>query len=126
MENRSKGRTRTQTGLSDAARPDETAGDYLEPREELDIDEDVRRTSSSASDHEPLLAEGEPVGAWSDDEDEEDNAFDAASGDSESEEEDDDVDGSPASTARFADDEGDDAYQAQPPHSRDRHRGRNR
>jgi hypothetical protein len=134
MENRSKGRTRTQAGLSDAARPDERLGDDREPLAELDVEDDdePRRAAPSGDDAQaPLLAEGEPVGPWSDEEDEE-TAFDAASGSDSEEEEVEDDDAAKtapgvadeANQARFADDEGDDGYQAPAPHPRDRRRGR--
>jgi hypothetical protein len=72
MSNRSKDRTRTGAGLSDAARPDERMGDDLEK-----LDETANASGASEDEDEPLLAEGETVGPWSE-EDEEPNAFDAA------------------------------------------------
>jgi len=71
MANRSKG-TRTGSELSDAARPDDRVGDELD---------------ETSDDPDRLLAEGEPVGPWSDDE-EEDNAFDAADRDADKDEDD--------------------------------------
>jgi hypothetical protein len=76
MPSRSKGRSRTGAGSSDAARPDERMGDDLEA-----LDDSKSAAGSEDEDEaSPLLAEGEPVGPWSE-EDEEPNAFDAASED---------------------------------------------
>jgi hypothetical protein len=76
MPSRSKGRSRTGAGSSDSARPDERMGDDLEELE----DSKSAAGSDDAEGANPLLAEGEPVGPWSE-EDEEPNAFDAASED---------------------------------------------
>jgi hypothetical protein len=132
MEKGSKGRTRTQAGLSDAARPDERMGDDLDDLDDLDVDDGALRASSSGDDDQaPLLAEGEPVGPWSNDEDEDENAFDAAApGDVDEDDEDEDEGASSdtddeANQARFAGADGDDeVLQAESPQSRDRRRGR--
>jgi hypothetical protein len=82
MASRSKGKTRTGSGLSDAARPDDRVGDDLDELEEVDepddeVNPDERRATPSSDSPDQLLAEGEPVGTWSEDE-QEDNTFDAA------------------------------------------------
>jgi hypothetical protein len=84
MSNRSKHRTRSE--MSDAARPDERMGqdlgDDLDVQEEGGSGTDALSASGSDDENSPLLAEGEPVGPWSE-EDEEENAVDASSDESE-------------------------------------------
>jgi hypothetical protein len=91
MANRRKHVAKDDAELFDAARPGERFDDELDEMEELYDEPDDRRAAAVEG---GLLGEGEPVGPWSD-EDEEPNAFDAASDlDEEEEEEEEEIEDS--------------------------------
>ncbi len=73
MANRGKNRAVDDADLLDAARPGERFDDELDDMDETYDEQGERREASSGA-----LAEGEPVGPWTEEE-EEPNAFDAAS-----------------------------------------------
>jgi hypothetical protein len=84
MANRGKHSAKTDADLFDAARPGERFDNEMDEMDRLYDEQGERR---EATGQEGLLGEGEPVGPWSD-EDEEPNAFDAASDLDEEEDED--------------------------------------
>ena len=89
MANRGKHVAKDDAELFDAARPGERFDDELDEDQLYDEQGERREAAGEGG----LLGEGEPVGPWSD-EDEEPNAFDAASDQDEEEEEDEELEDS--------------------------------
>jgi hypothetical protein len=90
MANRGKHFAKSDDDLFDAARPGERFDDELDEMDELYEEREERRRA--AGEEGGVLGEGELVGPWSEEEDEEPNAFDAASELDEEQEEEEDLD----------------------------------